>query len=390
MTRPSRTFRFIRWSPLPCRVGIALLALLGAAQSAYALTASELYARLAPSIWVVRTYDADGRPLMLGSAVVIGPQTLVTNCHVLGKAKRVEVRHEKMMSPATLELWDAARDLCQLKAPPAFNAPAVALADEQTLVVGQTVYALGTPAGLELTLSAGIVSALRRDDAQRLAVIQTSAAISHGSSGGGLFDEQGRLIGITSASIGGDAQNLNLARPVSMVRELPQRHALAQRARAAVPESISPSDSTPTITTPAPATPSPAPQPTFAAWSGTWSGEYHCGTYKGTGKVDHPGAWSVPVMMTVTTVGNVSIVRGDATISETVAGDIASNLSVDLKGRGVYKARPDGYYWLTHVSGQFAGNGRDQHFDGRGEMTTTGGDVTRECSVTLTKSAGTN
>ena len=112
---------------------------------------------------------------------------------------------------------------------PGVSAPAVPLASD-AVVVGQTVYALGAPAGLELTLSAGLVSALRLDDAERLTAIQTSAAISPGSSGGGLFDDQGRLIGITTAFIGGNTQNLNLALPVSMVRELPERHASAQAA----------------------------------------------------------------------------------------------------------------------------------------------------------------
>ena len=68
-------------------------------------------------MWVVRTFDKDDLPLSQGSAVVIGAETLVTNCHVLRKGKRVEVTHAKASWPATLELWDTARDLCQLRRP---------------------------------------------------------------------------------------------------------------------------------------------------------------------------------------------------------------------------------------------------------------------------------
>src|SRR3954466_7546020 len=192
-------------------IGIAVGLGLGCACTtvpAQSLNTAELYARLQASVWVVRTFDKDDLPLSQGSAVVIGAQTLVTNCHVLRKAKRVEVTHDKAAWPASLELWDTARDLCQLKAI-GVKAPPVLLAEDGAVVVGQPVVALGTPAGLELTLSTGIVSGLRHDDARRLVAIQTSAAISHGSSGGGLFDDQGRLVGITTAFVGGSAQNLN-------------------------------------------------------------------------------------------------------------------------------------------------------------------------------------
>jgi hypothetical protein len=92
------------------------------------------------------------------------------------------------------------------------------------------VYALGNPRNLELTLSDGLISALRRDDDMKLQRIQTSAPISHGSSGGGLFDEEGRLIGITSSGKE-DGQNLNFAIPINWMQELPARSvaALAKR-----------------------------------------------------------------------------------------------------------------------------------------------------------------
>ena len=215
--------------------GAALLALLAVPMGAFALTPAELFAKVSPSVWRIRSYDKEGLPMGIGSAVVVGPGQLITNCHVLRKASRFVVAREKLSFPGTLEFWDTARDLCQVKAAIG-DAPAVALADSAALTIGQNVYALGSPAGFELTLSAGLVSSLRRDAAERLTLIQTSAPISPGSSGGGLFDDSGRLVGVTTMiSSERNAQNLNFALPTEWVRELPQRHAEARQRAAAPP-----------------------------------------------------------------------------------------------------------------------------------------------------------
>lgn len=201
-----------------------------AAAGAHALTAEQVYAKVSGSVWRVVTYDADNLPLGQGSGVVVGTEAVVTNCHVLAKAKRVAVKREKESLEARLAMWDVKRDLCQLRVA-GLRAPAVAVADSGKVAVGQGVFAIGNPKGLELTMSAGLVSSLRRNAAGQLVLIQTSAAISGGSSGGGLFDAQGLLLGLTTlGSVGGDAQNLNFAVPADWVRELPARHAAAAAA----------------------------------------------------------------------------------------------------------------------------------------------------------------
>jgi S1-C subfamily serine protease len=206
---------------------LAVLAacLLSAGMPAIAMQPSDVYALVSPSVWKVATYDADGLPLRFGSGVVIAPDTLVTNCHVLAKAKRVVVRHDKATLEARLELWDPQRDVCQIKVTN-LPAPSVSLGDVSRLRVGQNVYAIGNPKGLDLTMSAGLLSSIRRNEQDQAVLLQTSAAISGGSSGGGLFDENGVLIGLTTiASVTGDAQNLNFAIPVDWIRALPERHA---------------------------------------------------------------------------------------------------------------------------------------------------------------------
>ena len=217
---------------------------------AHALSADEVYARVSPSVWKVVTYDIDGLPLGQGSAVVVDAGTLVTNCHVLKQAKRVAVRREGASHDARLALWDPQRDVFQLRVD-GLSAPAVALGATAAVQVGHSVYAIGNPKGLDLTLSAGLVSSLRRNPAGQLVLIQTSAAISGGSSGGGLFDDSGQLIGLTTiGSVGADTQNLNFAVPSEWIAELPQRHAL--RLAAAKPASAA-----------VPGTPTPPPSPSY-------------------------------------------------------------------------------------------------------------------------------
>jgi hypothetical protein len=211
---------------------VAVVALAGA-NVCHALDASQVFEKVSPSVWVVRTFDANDRPVMLGSAVVIGPARLVTNCHVLAKASEVVVKRDNVMYGAKLEHADAPRDLCLLSVK-GFSAPAVEMAPRESLKVGQKVYAIGNPRGLEVTLSEGLISRLRGEWSDGSHVLQTSAPVSPGSSGGGLFDEQGRLVGITTW-ITRDSQNLNFALPAEWIAEVPKRAeaALAKRKEAA-------------------------------------------------------------------------------------------------------------------------------------------------------------
>ncbi|MBS1154525.1 MAG: hypothetical protein H6R07_449 [Proteobacteria bacterium] len=198
---------------------LALIA--GLAVPVSAMEPDKFFEKTAPSVWLVRIFDADGLPAGKGSAVTIAPGKLLTNCHVLAKAKRFEIGQGKKFYPGKLELLDFERDMCQISAEN-FPAPAVPLGNSDGLRVGQKVFALGNPRGLELTLSNGLISALRSDNQDQLKEIQISAPISQGSSGGGLFDEQGRLIGITTRGYI-DGQNLNFAIPINWVKDLSER-----------------------------------------------------------------------------------------------------------------------------------------------------------------------
>jgi hypothetical protein len=111
---------------------------------------------------------------------------------------------------------DGEHDLCKLRVEH-LSAKAVTIRASSTVEVGERVYAVGAPEGLELSLSDGLVSGIRDLDTTR--IIQTTAAISHGSSGGGLFDGHGKLVGITSF-FANDGQNLNFAIPTEWIASL--------------------------------------------------------------------------------------------------------------------------------------------------------------------------
>ncbi|WP_161954048.1 tetratricopeptide repeat protein [Candidatus Methylomirabilis limnetica] len=187
---------------------------------AIAKTPSQVFEEVSASVVVVEVYDAKGTQIGQGSGVIIAPGEVATNCHVTKDAQRLQVRHGQVRHPAQVRLSDADRDLCQITAA-GLTARPVAIGATKALKVGSRVYAVGAPKGLELTLSEGIVSGLREVSGGRF--IQTTAPISPGSSGGGLFDENAALVGLTTFYVS-EGQNLNFALPVEWLRELHARH----------------------------------------------------------------------------------------------------------------------------------------------------------------------
>jgi serine protease Do len=190
----------------------------------FALEANEIFKRADPSIVVISTTDKNGKDLALGSGVLLTPRDVVTNCHVLKDAVGIAVRQPGVQRSAKLRYQDTARDLCQILLDDALPAgkPVSALLPSAKLEVGQPVYAIGAPQGLDRTLSRGIISALR-DMKENAKLIQTDASITNGSSGGGLFDSEGRLIGIVTFGVGAEG-NLNFAIPTDWIEQLAARN----------------------------------------------------------------------------------------------------------------------------------------------------------------------
>ena len=191
-----------------------------------AKTAAEVFEKVSPSVVVIRTYNAQGQNKTLGSGVVLEDGVVVTNCHVIKDSATIQVERQEMKYPATLAQSDWDRDICSL-AVNSLKGQAATKGSTSRLKVGDKVYAVGAPQGLQLTLSEGLVASLRPVVGGQY--LQISAPISPGSSGGGLFDEGGRLIGLPTFYLAG-GQQLNFAVPVEWVNELPKRNASAPKA----------------------------------------------------------------------------------------------------------------------------------------------------------------
>ncbi len=177
------------------------------------LTPAELFKTLERSVYVVAATaslaDARAGDRKQGSAVAVSDHLLLTNCHVVKGAQLIKVVQDHTVADAKLAAADMAADRCVLRVDAITLVPISGIRPFNDLAVGERVFAIGAPVGLERTLSDGLLSGLRHQPGRNL--VQTSAAISPGSSGGGLFDDRGNLIGITTMQLVGTVQNLNFA-----------------------------------------------------------------------------------------------------------------------------------------------------------------------------------
>lgn len=187
-----------------------------AAPTGRVLSPEELFAQASPSIVRINVVNDGGVEMGHGSGVVIGQGEAITNCHVAKAGPRLKVRHQGKQYDASILINDERHDLCKLSVF-GLEAPPVPIGKVASVHVGQKVYAIGSPQGLDLTLSDGMVSSLR--DSEEGTYIQTTAPISPGSSGGGLFDEQGVLIGIVTFQMR-TGQNLNFALPADWIERM--------------------------------------------------------------------------------------------------------------------------------------------------------------------------
>jgi hypothetical protein len=163
--------------------------------------------------------DERDQPLALGSGFFVTRDgVLVTNAHVVGGAAKVLVRWRGHTGVA-IKILNFARKYDLVTVQTSFTStPAVLLADSDTAAAGQDVVVLGNPQGLEGTVSTGIIGGLRTIGGVKF--LQITAPISPGSSGGPVFNSQGRVIGISTAT-SAKGQNLNFALPANLLRDVP-------------------------------------------------------------------------------------------------------------------------------------------------------------------------
>jgi putative serine protease PepD len=207
-------------------------------------TAGEVYTEAGPSVAYVqatvvrRSASPFGFPQTQqgqasGSGFVVDPDGLiVTNAHVVEGATDVTVKlgTDGRTRAARVIRVDASKDLALLRVQTADGErlPALQLGDDTAAQVGDTTYAIGSPFGLQQTLTTGVVSAKQRrieapDGTAITNVLQTDAAINPGNSGGPLLDAAGRVLGVNSQiATGGSGSSGNVgigfAVPASTVR----------------------------------------------------------------------------------------------------------------------------------------------------------------------------
>jgi S1-C subfamily serine protease len=177
------------------------------------LSTEDLYVKLAPSIYVIMASDhaielAERTGYNQGSGVAITDHILITNCHVVAGRPQISVSQDGSTHRATLVYADAGGDRCFLRVDGAALHPVQGVRKLDNVRIGEAVYSLGAPIGLERSFGDGIVSGLRQWEGVR--IVQNSAPTWHGSSGGGLFDARGNLVGITTA-ISSITANLNFS-----------------------------------------------------------------------------------------------------------------------------------------------------------------------------------
>ena len=191
--------------------------------SGESLTYTQIYDKNLPSMVSIQAEDA--KSYSTGTGVVLTADGyLITNAHVVAGADKVQVAcADNRVLDAALVGFDAREDLAVLKVEADDLTPAE-FGDSFALRCGDPVAAIGDPLGYRSTITDGIVSALDRDvevDGTSMVLIQTSAAINMGNSGGALINQYGQVVGITTVKIvtdDGSAESLGFAIPSRRVK----------------------------------------------------------------------------------------------------------------------------------------------------------------------------
>ena len=184
-----------------------------------------LVKRIQPAVVTVIAYNAQGEALVQGTGFFIAPVgCFLTNCHVLAQAARAEVRTAEGRCYPVRGVVAADRDWDLVVAAVVSPPEGISGLDIARDIpeVGERVAVVGSPLGLEQTLSDGVVSALRRTSAGNY--LQISAPVSTGSSGSPVINMKGEVVGVASLQVI-KGQNLNFAVPGSRALALQQKAA---------------------------------------------------------------------------------------------------------------------------------------------------------------------
>ena len=181
---------------------------------------SQLVKSSIDAVVLIVVNDASGKPVAQGSGFLISSDgRIVTNHHVIdGAASAIVKLNSGAFFPVEgIIADDPEHDLALIKVP-GKNLPYLNLEDSDSLTAGQHVLAIGSPLGLENSVSDGIVSGFRKDTDGK-DWIQTTAPASHGNSGGPLLVMDGKVAGVLTWKVG-EGENLNFAVPSKLIAPL--------------------------------------------------------------------------------------------------------------------------------------------------------------------------
>ena len=189
------------------------------------LSIQDIYKRVNPCTVTVATALPNGSAIIGTGVIFTSDGYILTNAHVIAGGAQCYVVLDSGRSYTDVKLvgYDSEKDLAVIKID-AHLLPTAEFGDSDELTVGDTVYAIGNPLGVELrgTLTDGIVSAINRDvyvDGVRMTLIQTNAALNNGNSGGPLINVYGQVVGINTMKMGSSStvsvEGLGFAIPIS-------------------------------------------------------------------------------------------------------------------------------------------------------------------------------
>lgn len=172
------------------------------------------------SVVTIFCYDYEGELAATGSGfVAFDGKTIITNYHVMTSAYTCKISTNQDISYEVSKIlcYSKEQDIAVLQLAKDTGLQPLTLGDSSIIKKGETIVAIGSPLGIKNTVSTGVLSGRLMEDS--MDVLQFTAPISSGSSGGALFDNNGNVIGITYAFYI-DGQNLNLAIPIELANNL--------------------------------------------------------------------------------------------------------------------------------------------------------------------------
>lgn len=183
--------------------------------SAAELTPKAIYQSSIKSIVLIVGLDKNGTPLALGTGFYFRDNLVATNEHVVSGASSIVIKNlgtGANFNATRVRSYSKKLDVALIEVPT--KAQPLPVGSKGSVSIGDKVIAIGNPRGLQGSLSTGIVSGVRKDGSQT--VLQITAPISPGSSGGPVFDLSGKVIGLATFTLQ-ESQNLNFAMPSSLL-----------------------------------------------------------------------------------------------------------------------------------------------------------------------------